>query len=90
VIENASAPRATVLPKVAGIAHVILAVEDDGAPSLTSYRRVILTVRPMPPGGPVPPPVELTAEQDHARLMGRLGKKDPGRVPAHRNGAHLR
>jgi hypothetical protein len=32
-------------PKVAGIAHVILAVEDNGTPSLTSYRRVILTIR---------------------------------------------
>jgi hypothetical protein len=30
------------MPKVAGIAHVILAVEDDGNPSLTSYRRIIL------------------------------------------------
>jgi hypothetical protein len=37
--------RVTVLPRVAGTAHVILAVEDDGSPSLTSYRRVILTVQ---------------------------------------------
>jgi hypothetical protein len=44
-IESASPPRATVLPKVAGIAHVILVVEDSGAPSLTSYRRIILHVR---------------------------------------------
>ena len=28
-----------------GIAHIILAVTDDGSPRLTSYRRVILTVR---------------------------------------------
>jgi hypothetical protein len=28
------------------VAHVILAVEDDGAPSLTTYRRVILTIKP--------------------------------------------
>jgi hypothetical protein len=47
-IENGSGPRATVVPKVAGIAHVILAVEDDGVPSLTSYRRVILNVMPAP------------------------------------------
>jgi hypothetical protein len=48
LIENASTPRATVTPKVAGIAHVILIVEDDGTPSLTSYRRVILNIRPTP------------------------------------------
>jgi hypothetical protein len=44
-IEGAATSRATVLPKVEGIAHVILAVEDGGAPSLTSYRRVILNVK---------------------------------------------
>jgi hypothetical protein len=44
-IENANGPRATVVPKAAGIAHVILAVEDDGTPSLTSYRRVILHMK---------------------------------------------
>jgi hypothetical protein len=32
------------MPRVPGTAHVILAVEDNGAPSLTSYRRVILTI----------------------------------------------
>jgi len=37
------------VPKVAGIAHVILAVEDGGTPSLTSYRRVILAIRPAAP-----------------------------------------
>ena len=46
VIENASSPRATVVPKAAGIAHVILAIEDDGTPSLTSYRRVVLRMKP--------------------------------------------
>ena len=35
--------RVTVTPQVAGTAHVILAVEDDGSPSLTSYRRIIVT-----------------------------------------------
>ncbi len=29
-----------------GVAHIILAVTDDGTPRLTSYRRVILTVHP--------------------------------------------
>jgi hypothetical protein len=29
-----------------GVAHIILAVTDEGSPKLTSYRRVILTVRP--------------------------------------------
>jgi hypothetical protein len=29
-----------------GVAHIILAVTDDGVPALTSYRRVILRVRP--------------------------------------------
>jgi hypothetical protein len=28
-----------------GVAHVILAVTDNGSPSLTSYRRIVLTVR---------------------------------------------
>jgi Cellulose-binding Sde182, nucleoside hydrolase-like domain/Cellulose-binding protein Sde0182, C-terminal domain len=44
-IENASTPRATVTPRVAGTAHVILVVEDDGTPSLTTYRRIILNMR---------------------------------------------
>ncbi|HEU4722187.1 MAG TPA: DUF1593 domain-containing protein [Gemmatimonadaceae bacterium] len=43
-IAGADGARATVTPQVAGIAHVILAVEDGGTPSLTSYRRVILTI----------------------------------------------
>jgi hypothetical protein len=29
-----------------GVAHILLAVTDDGSPSLTSYRRIILTVHP--------------------------------------------
>ena len=29
-----------------GTAHIILAVTDDGSPQLTSYRRVIVNVRP--------------------------------------------
>jgi hypothetical protein len=47
-VENANAPRAVVTAQVAGVAHVILAVEDDGTPSLTSYRRVIFTIKPAP------------------------------------------
>ena len=45
-VEDADGPRATVAPRLAGIAHVILAVEDDGSPALTSYRRVILHLSP--------------------------------------------
>lgn len=36
---------ATVTPNTSGTAHIILAVTDNGAPSLTSYRRVILTIQ---------------------------------------------
>ena len=43
-IQNAGTPRATVMPRIAGIAHIILAVEDDGRPSLTAYRRIILNI----------------------------------------------
>ena len=42
VIENATSPKATVTLRTPGVAHIILAVEDRGAPSLTSYRRIIL------------------------------------------------
>ena len=44
-LANDATPRVTVTPRVAGTAHVILAVEDNGSPRLTAYRRVILTVR---------------------------------------------
>ena len=44
-IENATGARATVIPKVPGIAHVILAVEDGGTPRLTSYRRIIVETK---------------------------------------------
>ncbi len=43
-IENGNSARVTVTPRMAGVAHIILAVEDDGMPSLTAYRRVILTI----------------------------------------------
>jgi hypothetical protein len=45
-VEDATSPRATVMPLVAGIAHVVLEVTDDGTPRLTSYRRVVMTIRP--------------------------------------------
>jgi hypothetical protein len=48
-VQDGTSAKATVVPNVAGIAHVILAVEDDGVPSLTSYRRVIFDIQPEPP-----------------------------------------
>jgi hypothetical protein len=45
-LENAGTSRAAVVPRAAGTAHIILVVEDDGTPSLTSYRRIILTIKP--------------------------------------------
>jgi hypothetical protein len=45
-LDNAATARVTVTPRVAGVAHIILVVEDDGTPSLTTYRRVILTIKP--------------------------------------------
>jgi hypothetical protein len=44
-IEPTDAAKVNVIPKVAGVAHVILTVEDDGTPSLTSYRRVIVRIK---------------------------------------------
>ena len=72
VIENASGSRATVVPKAPGIAHLILAVEDGGTPSLTSYRRVVLNMRQTATSQPRPP-VDPSAEQDHQRVMRQLG-----------------
>jgi len=63
-IAGADTPKATITPTAAcrdawipgmipckgdGIAHIILAVTDEGSPQLTSYRRVILTVHPAQP-----------------------------------------
>lgn len=48
VISNPDRGRTEVLPRVVGTAHVILVVEDNGAPTLTSYRRVILHIKPAP------------------------------------------
>jgi hypothetical protein len=44
IIEDSDAVEAKVIPQSAGVAHIILAVEDDGEPSLTAYRRVILNI----------------------------------------------
>jgi hypothetical protein len=42
ILDRGNEPKATVTMRTPGVAHVILAVEDNGTPSLTSYRRVIL------------------------------------------------
>ena len=69
-VSGGDAPRATVTATAAsrpswlggvaaspeGVAHVILAATDDGSPSLTSYRRVVLKVRAMPAAGRRPGP----------------------------------
>jgi hypothetical protein len=61
-VDGADGPRAVVTPTAVcrpnwlplgppcstGVAHVVLAVTDDGTPSLTSYRRVVLSVRAAP------------------------------------------
>jgi hypothetical protein len=44
-LANDTTSRVTVVPRAAGTAHVILAVEDNGSPPLTSYRRIILNIR---------------------------------------------
>ncbi|HEX4567138.1 MAG TPA: nucleoside hydrolase-like domain-containing protein [Vicinamibacterales bacterium] len=44
VIDDSNPIRVIATPKVAGVAHVILAVTDAGTPSLTSYRRVIIKI----------------------------------------------
>ena len=46
VLDRTNEARTGVTMRTPGVAHVILAVEDDGDPTLTSYRRVILRSRP--------------------------------------------
>jgi hypothetical protein len=41
-LDHANTSKVTVTMRTPGVAHIILAVEDNGTPSLTSYRRVIL------------------------------------------------
>jgi hypothetical protein len=43
-VQPSTGARTVVMPNVAGIAHVILSVEDNGTPALTSYRRIILRI----------------------------------------------
>jgi hypothetical protein len=50
-LENAGTVLVTVTPRVAGRAHLILVVNDNGSPTLTSYRRVILRIAPKPGSG---------------------------------------
>ena len=44
-IDHPGSARITATPRVAGTAHIILAVEDEGTPSLTAYRRIILNIK---------------------------------------------
>ncbi|WP_239491891.1 DUF1593 domain-containing protein [Luteitalea sp. TBR-22] len=44
-LQGDTTPVVTITPVVAGVAHVILEVVDEGRPSLTRYRRIILDVR---------------------------------------------
>jgi hypothetical protein len=44
-LESANTAKAAAVPTIAGTAHIILVVEDNGSPSLTSYRRVIVRAR---------------------------------------------
>jgi hypothetical protein len=44
-VTNGNTAIANILPNTAGVAHVIVSVTDNGEPSLTSYRRVILTIQ---------------------------------------------
>jgi hypothetical protein len=53
-VQDDSTAKATVVPNVAGTAHVILAVEDDGVPPLTSYRRIIFEIQSAPASEPKP------------------------------------
>ena len=46
LIRNDRTAKAIVIAGTPGTAHVILAVEDNGTPSLTAYRRVILKITP--------------------------------------------
>ena len=55
IVQQTSGAKISVMPNAAGIGHVILAVEDNGSPSLTSYRRIILRIKPgSSPQNPAP------------------------------------
>ncbi len=82
-IEGADGARAIVLPKAEGIAHVILAVEDNGTPSLVSYRRIILNMKPAAAATTAPgsPRVALTFDDlpVHADLPAGMTRSDVAR-----------
>jgi hypothetical protein len=44
-VRHPAAASTEIVPHVAGTAHVILAVEDNGSPPLTTYRRIIFRMR---------------------------------------------
>ena len=44
-IAAATTARATITPRVRGVSHIVLEVTDDGKPSLTAYRRIVVRVR---------------------------------------------
>jgi cellulose-binding protein len=46
IIDSPDSATTEVVSRVAGTAHVILVVEDNGLPALTSYRRIILHLKP--------------------------------------------
>ena len=48
-VTNGNTAVATVMPNTPGVAHVILAATDNGVPALTSYRRVIITIKAATP-----------------------------------------
>lgn len=48
VLDRTTGPRVTATMHTPGTAHIILMVDDNGSPSLTSYRRVILRSPPQP------------------------------------------
>jgi hypothetical protein len=58
-VSNGASVVLTVMANAPGIAHVILAVTDNGTPALTSGRHVILTIQNRPAGAsarPLQPP----------------------------------
>jgi hypothetical protein len=77
-VQDDTTAKATVVPNVAGTAHVILAVEDDGVPSLTSYRRIILDIQPAPPAEPKPRGADAGAATSERARRSRSGRRSRG------------
>lgn len=44
IVKAPTGAKTDVIAAVAGTAHIILAVDDDGAPSLATYRRIVLNI----------------------------------------------